>query len=46
MIHSFNSVQNLISGVDGIVIILLADTVTQKTSEMCEKLSIFLPVFP
>lgn len=37
-----NSVQNLISGgVDGIVIIPLADTVTQKTSEMCEKAGVY-----
>ncbi len=37
-----NSVQNLISGgVDGIIIIPLADTVTQKTSEMCEKAGVY-----
>lgn len=37
-----NSVQNLISGgVDGIVIIPLADTVTQKTSEMCEEHQVY-----
>lgn len=37
-----NSVQNLISGgVDGIMIIPLADTVTQKTSEMCEKAGVY-----
>ncbi|MBS5388770.1 MAG: substrate-binding domain-containing protein [Clostridiales bacterium] len=37
-----NSVQNLISaGVDGIVIIPLADTVTQKTAEMCEDAEVY-----
>lgn len=37
-----NSVQNLISGgVDGIVIIPLADTVAQKTSEMCEDAGVY-----
>lgn len=42
MIHSLTQWQNLISGgVDGIVIIPLADTVTQKTSEMCEKAGVY-----
>ena len=37
-----NSVPNLISaGVDGIVIIPLADTVTQKTAEMCEDAEVY-----
>lgn len=37
-----NSIQNLISGgVDGIMIIPLADAVTQKTSEMCEKAGVY-----
>lgn len=37
-----NSVQNLISaGVDGIVIIPLADTVTQRTAEMCEDAGVY-----